>query len=381
MLRVDQLRKLAQTNGRPCVSIYSPTHDSGAEAEGNPIRLKTALQQAEQILREHDVDTKLIERVLAPGWELLENLAPNERQAGTLTLLLADGIAEIIHSPMQTEERVFVSDRFHLKPLLPMLTDDAYFYVLAASQEEVRLLACTRYTQREVDLPPDIPRRVSDVEPPIEPTSTLQFHTARPRPGGGEAAFHSHGQDAQLKRHQLFHFLREVSKGIEKLLDGRSPLVFAGVDELFAIYREANTYEHLADRNISGNPEHVRPEQLRERAWEIVSTQMQQRLADARDRYGELVARGLASDDIRTAATAARDGRVDMVIGATDRVVWGKVPEAGEDVQVHAQPEPWDYDLIDYAAVQTMLHGGTALLVPAERVPGNGSGVTVLLRY
>jgi hypothetical protein len=40
------------------------------------------------------------------------------------------------------------SDRFHLKPLLPLLTGDGRFYILALSQNQVRLLQGTRYSVR-----------------------------------------------------------------------------------------------------------------------------------------------------------------------------------------------------------------------------------------
>jgi len=43
---------------------------------------------------------------------------------------------------------VVVSDRFHLKPLLPLLTGDGRFYILALSQNQVRLLQGTRYSVR-----------------------------------------------------------------------------------------------------------------------------------------------------------------------------------------------------------------------------------------
>ena len=41
-------------------------------------------------------------------------------------------------------------DRFHLKPLLPLLTGDGRFYVLAVSQNAVRLLQGTRHSIHEI---------------------------------------------------------------------------------------------------------------------------------------------------------------------------------------------------------------------------------------
>ena len=108
---------------------------------------------------------------------------------------------------------------------------------------------------------------------------------------------------------------------------------------------------------------------------------MEGRVAEAHENYEILAARGRATDDIKAVVLAARDGLAGTVIGATDRIVWGRVPETGEDVEYRAQPEPWDYDLIDYAAMQVMDHNGAALMVPGARVPGQGRGAAALLRY
>ena len=45
-----------------------------------------------------------------------------------------------------------VTDNFHIKPLLPLFTGDGHFYILALSQNEVRLLSGTRYSVSEVEI-------------------------------------------------------------------------------------------------------------------------------------------------------------------------------------------------------------------------------------
>jgi len=382
MLRPEQFQRLASIQDRPCISIYSPTGASGSEASGDPIRLKNGVQEAERRLVELGFDARATGPLLAPAREVLAELSPATYADGTLAMLLGGGAAEILHVPVRVEPQVFVSDRLHLKPLLPVLTENARFYVLAASQNAVHLLECDRFAERERSLAgTTTPTSLAAAVPASQPPEGLQARTTGSRPGGHEAMFHGYGPESQLRHHQLLRFLREVSEGIAPLLDGQSPLVFAGVDELFAIYREASAYEHVAQANISGNPEHVRPEELRARGWEIVSAAMEQRIADAHEAFGVLGARGRATDDVKAAVLAARDGLAGTIIGATDRVVWGRVSEDGTEVEYRAQPDPWDYDLIDYAALQVIAYSGTALMVPGERVPGNGHGLAALLRY
>lgn len=54
--------------------------------------------------------------------------------------------------PIRFQELVVVSDRFHLKPLLKYFANDGGFYILALSQNQVRLLEGTRHTVNEVNL-------------------------------------------------------------------------------------------------------------------------------------------------------------------------------------------------------------------------------------
>ncbi|MBD3292122.1 MAG: hypothetical protein GF393_04300 [Armatimonadia bacterium] len=386
MLTNQMLEQLAEQHDAPCVSIYSPTHDSSAEAEGDPIWLKTGLQDAEKMLAEQDVPKTTIDSILQPARDFQAQLTPNDYGAGTLCAFLADGFEELLFTPTQVPEgQTFVSDRFHLKPLIPVLTDNATFYVLAISRHDVRLLKCTRYTQAEEPLSrSEVPKHILEAIPDVEPKKSIQQHSGNVRgegQGQHEAMYHGQGKEQRVEAHQVFHYFREVNEGIVKYMDGRSPLVFAGVGELFDPYRKANTYDYLLDTPVTGNPEHLRPDELREKAWEVLEPYFHQRVAEAQANFEQARAYGRATDDMKAIVLAARDGRVGAFFGATDCEYWGRVPETGEDVQMSAERKPGDYDLIDYAAVKTMLQSGHAYLLEADQVPGEGKGAAVILRY
>ena len=54
-----------------------------------------------------------------------------------------------------------VDDRFHVSPLLPLIAGDGHFFVLALSQNQIRLLEGTRDRVEEVELP-GVPLGVRD---------------------------------------------------------------------------------------------------------------------------------------------------------------------------------------------------------------------------
>ncbi|MGI5818007.1 MAG: hypothetical protein ACOX9R_07905 [Armatimonadota bacterium] len=385
MLTQQMLEQLAEQHDGLCVSIYSPTHDSGSEAVGDPIWLKTGLQDAEQMLSEHGADRATIKRIIEPVKTFQAGLRPGHFGAGTLCAFLADGFEEILHSPAQVPHgSTYVSPRFHLKPLIPVLTENARFYVLAISRHDVRLLQCTRYTQRQEPLSrTEVPHHILEVIHQVEPKKSLQFRSGKSRGAGRgrEAMYHGHSTQERVEAHQLFHFFREVNNGIVRYMDGRSPLVFAGVEDLFPTYREANTYDYLLGTPIRGNPEQLRPEELREKAWALLEPYFGKRVAEAQASFEQAMAYGRATDDLKAIVLAARDGRVGAFFGARDCEHWGSVAEMGESVQMRAERQPGDYDLIDYAAVKTMLQGGQAYLLEAENVPGDGNGAAAILRY
>jgi hypothetical protein len=386
MLTQQMLEQLAEQHDEPCVTIYSPTHDSSSEAQGDPIWLKTGLQDAEKMLFDQDVEQAAVKRILEPGANFQAQLNPNDYGAGTLCMFLADGFEEILHTPVQVPEgQTFVSTRFHLKPLIPVLTDNATFYVLAISRHDVRLLKCTRYTQAEEPISrTEVPRHIIEAIPDVEPKKTVQQHSGNVTgqgQGQHEAMYHGQGKEQRVEQHQILHFFRDVNDGIVKYMDGRSPLIFAGVEELFDPYKQANTYDYLIDQPVTGNPEHLRPDELREKAWEVLEPYFHERLSEAKANYEQAEAYGRATDDMEAVVLAARDGRVGAFFGAKDCEYWGRVPEVEQDVEMRAEREAGDYDLIDYAAVKTMLQGGHAYLLDAEDVPGDGKGAAAILRY
>ncbi len=60
---------------------------------------------------------------------------------------------------------------------------------------------------------------------------------------------------------------------------------------------------------------------------------------------------------------------------------WGAVePESGE-VVLHNERQAGDQDLLDLAAVQTLIHAGDVYAVSADEVPDSMSPIAAVFRY
>jgi len=386
ILSREELRDLTQECKQACVSIYMPTHRGGKEVEQDAIRLKNLLNEVEERLMAGGLRAPEVRELLEPAHALLPDTYFWQHQSDGLALFVSAGTIRYYRLPLDFDPLAVVSDRFHLKPLLSLLTGDGRFYVLALSQDEVRLLQGTRYSVSEVSLK-NVPQGLAEALKWDELERHTQFHTSTVTPqgesarravrGGRPAIFHGHGVDsaAEHKEHVLRYF-RRVGQGVREILAGeQSPLVLAAVDYLHPIYRDANAYPHLVESGIQGNPEELDAEELHARAWAIVEPLFTDEREDAAAKYEQLAGAGSekASASLEQVVPAAYFGRVDTLFVAVGTQAWGTFDPRMGVVRLHQEAEPGDEDLLDFAAVHTLLNDGTVYAVEPDEVPGGAS--------
>ena len=145
------------------VSLFMPTHRAGRDLEQDPIRLNNLLREAEQRLQDKGLqqDKALqgkglrspdVREMLKPAQRLLQEPGFWRNQSDGLALFFTPETFHYYRLPLPFEELVVISNRFHLKPLLPFFASDGHFYILALSQNQIRLLEGTRHTVDEIDL-------------------------------------------------------------------------------------------------------------------------------------------------------------------------------------------------------------------------------------
>src|SRR5919106_1830704 len=170
-----ELKTLLQLHRNGCVSIYMPIHRAGPEVQQDPIRLKNLLREAEARLCAGDIRAPEARTILEPAQNLLQNDLFWRYQSDGLALFLAPGAFHYYCLPYEFAELVVVTDRFHLKPLLPLLSSRGrQFFVLAVSQNAVRLLDCTQYEINEIAVE-NIPSSLTEALKYDDPQRQLQF--------------------------------------------------------------------------------------------------------------------------------------------------------------------------------------------------------------
>ncbi len=385
LLSREELRLLMEERGGPCVSIYLPTHRVGAASQQDPIRFKNLIRQAEERLIAGGRRSSEAQELVRPARRLLEDDLFWQHQSGGLAVFLTRGKLSHYCLPLEFDELVVVTDRFHIKPLLRLFSGDGRFYVLALSQKHVRLLHGTRHTVSEVSVK-DLPQGLADALKYDNLEKQLQLHS----PGGGNragrpAVYHGHGDvGVDDSKDNIRRYFRQIDQGLREVLRQEpAPLVLAGVDYLLPLYRDVNSQPHVLEQGITGNPDGLSAEHLHDQAWAVVEPYFATAQEEAVAHYRQLAGTGRTSRDLRRIVPAAHEGRVNSLFVALGVQRWGTYdPDAG-DVSVHDERRVGDEDLLDLAAVQTLLHAGSVYAVDPDLVPDEDTHgpVAAVFRY
>jgi hypothetical protein len=381
-LRTDDLRLLLDSHAGWHVSIYMPTFRAGADRQQNPIRLRNLLQQAEDSLVAHGMRAPEARDLLAPARDLIDNSLFWRQPEDGLAVFLAKEVFRSFRLPLRFEDLVVVSGQFHVKPLLPLFSGDGRYYVLAISRNGVRLFEGSRFGINELEAE-FLPQGLADTLRYDEWERNLGAHGGGVQNRGQQfGAFFGYDNVKDVLKEDLLRYFHDIDHGLrEYLRDKNAPLILAGVEYTFPIYREANTYPYLLNEGIPGNPDIAKAEDLRQQAWRIVQPLFEKPYRDAQERYAALVGTGLASSDPAIVVPAAAQGRVDTLLIATGCQIWGKYDEEKATVEVHAQAQPGDVDLADFAAIQTMLNRGKVFADAELRGPGEACLLAAIFRY
>lgn len=378
----NDLQDIVSTQAELCISMYLPTRRRGGETQQNPIRFKNLLQKAEERLeRDYDLTPADVAETLAPARALVDDTTFWQHQSDGLAAFLTPDSFRTFELPVSFDDLVVVGHRFHVKPLLQLLSGDGCFYVLALSQNAVRLLQGTRFTVDEVNIE-DLPDSLQEALALDQPERHLQYHSGD-RAGTGESGiFHGHGvANEEAEKERIRQYFRMIDAGVSEFLAGSdAPLVLAGVAYLHPIYAEVNSYGHLVEEGVNGNPDEWSAAELHERAWPLVADRFEQARRSAEEAYQQLKHTGNTATGVEAIVPAAYYGRVDTLFVALGTRRWGQFdPETGELIR-HDRQRNGSGDLLDLAAVQTLANGGTVYAVPVDAMPDE-TALAAVLRY
>ena len=369
ILSHEELKTVITESQGPAVSIFLPTHRAGQEIQQDPIRLKNLLKQAESQLISDGSRPAEARELLAPVEDLLDDAAFWRHQQDGLAVFRSRDVLRVYRVPLALPEFTSVANRFYVKPLLPLLINDARFYMLALSQKAVRLLECSRDSLQQIDVP-DVPQGM-EAALPEGPSPQLQRHSL-PMDGRTASRFHGHGvgtDDVDVVN--LTRYFHRVNDGLHDILKHQqAPLILACVEYLGPIYREVASYPHILKEIVAGNPDGVKNEELHQKGWSLAEPHFQKAREEAAAQYHEGLAKGRAAHSLAEILPAAHQGRIATLFVPLGVRRWGRFVFDSLSLEEHEKEQPGDDELLDLAAMQTLMHAGTVYGVTPDKIPG-----------
>jgi hypothetical protein len=364
----------------PCLSLYTrytPTPPA-PNPKTNALEWKEIIRRVEPKIQQYGRQGReLLDTVM--DWDAI--LPDGKPQGSSLAVFRSPDQFWVTWLNSELPAQATVGPRFNIRPLLSQLTRDATFYILALSQKDVRLLRCTSRSAEEVPFPAGIETSFDKWMNTAKPDHTMDKMEAVASTGSMKGVFSTVSTTGREDKDKfLTHFFRQIDRGLNEVLPNNGgPVVLAGVEYELPLYRSANSYPHLCQESVQGAPNSLKSGEMHARALEAISRSYVAKVDSVLAEYNHKAGGG-ASNRLKDIVRAAHDGRVLTLLVSDSLETTGVFDEATHTVKARETGSADDEDLINDAAVQTILHAGQVFVVRNNKMP-NGAPLAAVFRF
>jgi hypothetical protein len=364
----------------PCITLLQPPYRRGDSSEAPAALMRRDLHRAAKRLTARRIAVPAIADLLEPLQLLLHQ---EESPAGTDSARAIFRSHDVFRQfdlpiPPAPAYACMAGDCFFIRPILASLALPTTVYVLQVTKQAVQLLACGFSEIARVELPPRIPRTLGEAMGFDAPDHDLINRAAAgPSNGALQGVQFGTGSGREKSHAHLHDFYRSVDRGVNELLRStQAPLVLCGVDEEVAMYRSISAYSNLLEGSIPGTGAPIGDAEMLRQAHDITVSDFDRRRALQMVASKERFPTARFSTGLEAILRAAVEGRVsDLYL---DRNGQRRGTFASK---VFGGSTNWhDEELLNVAAVETLLRGGAVYSLPTHFMPG-GSMAAALFRY
>ena len=377
-LRLENLTELAGSPP-PCITILLPPYRPGEQTKSMAALLRTYCQDIERQLAASRLAEREMSDLIQPLLRLIE--AP-DFAAGShwgRAIFRSPEVFAVLEEITVVQPRLTIASCFEVRGVLADLYLSPEFFLLKLSQKQVELLRCAGRRAQRLDLPKGVPRTLEEALAFEPPDHDLENRSAAGSSiGSMRGVRFGTGSGRETARVHVADFFKAVDRGIKELAHGRDlPLVLTGVDEDAVIYRSVSGYPHLLKDSIHGGANTPLPEhELLQQAYALVRSDSLERAVGSLYELKERKAPARFSTDLDTILRAAAEGRVGWLFINQDARVLG----VSDMTRRPGQGNWGEEDLLNVAAVETILHRGEAFTIPDAKMP-DGAEVAAVFRY
>lgn len=371
MLHVDlpttpEISALNAARADSCVSIYLQTTPLSQNTDASRTQFRNLVRQAQQQMTDKGLDKRRMASLMEYFDDLVEDDDFWQMQANSLAILATPDGCRTYRLASDLKDMVQVSDRFHLKPLLRSVTFPHSAFVLALSENSVRLVEVSAGLA---------PRTVKIDGMPKDAASSVGKSTLNDRSPSGRI------QGAEGQNVRFRQYARQVDAALRAILAGRdTSLILAATGRLASVFRSVNSYPHLLAEGIEDSPDRVTDAQLADACRPLLDAFYQREIAKLRGLYTIRADQGRATSDLSDAGRAATFGAIDALLVDIDEVVPGQIDEQTGAITLAENPDASSYGVIDEIAGRALANGARVLAVRRTDLPGE-SPLAAILRY
>lgn len=342
------------------LTLFIPTYRANND-EKNRIALKNATKEVEKILTKHEVAEDDLKDIMKPLKELYDQAHFFDHQSDTLAIFMNADIFEYYMLPISAPQMVHSGKDFYLKPLVNFLDEREVAHIMTVSPENVRLLSITDHEVTEHDISDQFPDNLEESHWHTDRNATLQSHGAR------KSSLHGHGAGKDSKDEDIKRFFRDVKTGLENFFRGeKHAIVLAGVDDTVRLFKETFNYDHFTEDHISGNHDDTHALDLHAEAIEILNSKRDEVIKTEVKDIQNLLHTSRAENSIDEIYRASQHGRIDTLFLLEKATEWKNIESetlAAADAKDNTNEQ---VDLLNQAAIQTILNGGTVRLLSED---------------
>lgn len=389
MISRADLDPLMRHRAQLSATITMPADPPGLALRRDSIRLDNLIGECERRFAALGFDRDTVAPVLDPARALVGDDAFWASGRRGLALFLAPGFTRVVDLPRAVEELATIGERFRITPLLPFVGEPRtafYLLTVTASRAGLYRVDANGMEPEGVDLPQGV-QAIAGASDYQQTTHSNPTSGVRGGRGGAPAAVpaeQSLGSSPEdLRKAQLLQYLNKLASEVKARVGHvRVPVLLAAQPEIAGNFRKQAELANLWHQHLDVNPDALGPDELRQRAWNLMAEAAEDDAEGSIDHFNSLFQDSSPRAQTRTdeVVRAARWGRLDTLIVGAGEHVWGRFDEQADRVETHREAQAGDDDLLDFAALQTLLNGGEVKVVDRDHVPGGGT-VAAILRY
>jgi putative intracellular protease/amidase len=414
-LSAESLRPLLEPPAaRPCLSLYLPTHRNVPHNTVDRPAYQHLLEACELALGLAHPRAET-ERLLHPFRVLAGDHHFWEHTRDGLAILAADGKARGFLLQRPVRPLALVTDRFHLLPLVRIVSSLERFTILTLTSREAAVYEATAWhdvaggpAAHDVTIGPldPLPLVRPTAPDPAEPLARREVVDERVRephrvyremgPSGRAETRVVHG-GAGSKQDEIDQDTQIFLRHVDAVVDGKAsrptglPLLLVAAASLAATFRGLSNNPFLLEDMVPLDPHLLSQEQLAATVAPVFAAARARRIERELRTFHLARERNLAAESLAEIAAAAVVGKIAVLMVEAERFIPGRFDRETGAVATDGEP-PTDLsrsgglpaarteDVLSTLAETVLFHGGTIVSLSSFAMPCP-TGAAAIYRY